>query len=61
MAELPDKAARRDLRGGREVTSVPTATTSYARRSGARSLCCGRRRAIHVQWIAALRDILAVA
>jgi hypothetical protein len=26
MAELPDKAARRDLRGGREVTSVPTAT-----------------------------------
>jgi hypothetical protein len=35
--------------------------SSYARRSGARSLCCGRRRAIHVQWIAALRDILAVA
>jgi len=23
MAELPDKAARRDLRGGREVTPVP--------------------------------------
>jgi len=35
--------------------------SSYARRSGARSLCCGRRRAIHVQWIAALLDILAVA
>src|SRR5918994_1263032 len=26
MAELPDKAARRDQRGGREVTPAPTAT-----------------------------------